>query len=212
MMKIAVAVMVLATSAFGAVGLKLVDSVGAPDVLDVPPPVGGTFSVDVIINASANEQLAGMGFFLKTTQGGSDVSGLLRISTRSLPLQVLDDSLPKLDSAFSNAQVTNNTAAGQFGGTLKPENRYNLGGITRGTEPPDSLWANGEKVMGLTFTVLADITAPTTIQIVRGTWNDPSGDVSYPYNTLGAYNIVPEPVSMMLLAAGAAFFARRRRA
>jgi hypothetical protein len=200
MWKIAIAFMLLATSAFGAVTLTMADPTDADNVVrvtDVQP-----FQVQVLLNVDQGSAATGVTFGVM-----ADVPGL-RLTDRVISHPVLTDPTTALSTLISS---TNNL--------LDPKNKRDVGsGSADGTTPaPQGM---GQLLMTLTFKPDQPLTVTTAnpghISIVglgttaAGVWADPDFSTwPLPINSIA---LTPEPASMLLLAAGAAFFARRRRA
>jgi hypothetical protein len=193
---VAVAMLAMAPATFGAVSLNMVNPVDGTDSIKV---VGTTpFTVNVMLNVGAADLVTGVTFAVST-----DVPGGLRLTDRAISNPVLTDTTTSLSTLVSS---TNNL--------LNPKNGKDIGcGSADGTTPTA---AGSQLLMTLTFTPQQVLPNPAHISIVGvgaanlGVWADPD------FSTWGlpvtSITLTPEPASMLLLAAGAAFFARRRRA
>lgn len=187
-------ILVLAMSplAFGAVSLDW-----PSDVVQVP--AGATsVTLPLTLTITAGEPVTGVTFALS-----SDKPGMLRISDRVI------DSADLPDPTTSNSLLLNATNS-----LLNPKSLKDAGvGAPDGVTPAQGT----QKLMTLTFEI-DPAALPATISIVgvgtaaQGVWADPDFSTwPLPVSTVSLVAI-PEPASMLLLAAGAAFFARRRRA
>lgn len=177
----AVVTMLLASSVFGAVSLGI----------DAPGKVGNTITVDAT-NAAAltitllnPDALNLNGFSLK---GTSSTAGAVTITGRTpLDSVIKDPTVAAVGSKFIESVpdlgLTANAGEGKTAASIP--------------------------VMTLTLQVAAD-KLPQTLTL-WGSWNSADFDEGAIAQTTVTLAPVPEPASMMLIAAGAAFFARRRR-
>lgn len=192
---VAVAMLAMAPAAFGAVTLTM----EAPGTGANTMVVGTTpFTINLMLNVGANDLCTGVTFAV-----GSDAPGQLRLTGREL-----------LNPVLTDPTTANGTLLGAANNLLNPKNGKDIGvGSSDGTTPTA---AGKQLLMTLTFTPAGQLPNPTTLSIVgvgssaKGVWADPDFNTwDLPVTT---FTLTPEPASMLLLAAGAAFFARRRRA
>lgn len=157
------------------------------------PVAGATFSFDVLLNTESSP-VTGFAYMVRTDAEGAGKIQLTSV-VRPAAGSVGWDSW----TVGSPGQRTLTTAvSGQdLGGTVPDAVTPIQAGITNQAT--------------LNFTLLADVPVGTKIYLTDVKWSDPDfndhkmGDASF-------FTITPEPASMLLVAAGAAFFARRRRA
>lgn len=185
MWKIAIASMLLATSAFGAVSLNW----GVDKVV----PQAGVAQLTLSMDIGAGDQVNG---FNGVLSGDKDVK-----VTRATPLPA--------SNFFTGVLVVDTVSDKAVG----PAAKVDLGGINAdgfAAAPSGSM-----KLCDLTVKLDPAVQLPITLTIT-GAYNTPLNPDTFEFQTIQlpatSVTIVPEPASMMLLAAGAAFFARRRRA
>jgi len=185
----------MAPAAFGAVTLTMENPANGTDTM----VVGTTpFTVNLMLNIGAADQCTGVTFAVAT-----DANGLLKLTDRTIS-----------SAALTDPTTANGTLLGAANNTLAPKNGKDIGcGASDGVTPAP---AGKQLLMTLTFTPVGQLPNPAHISIVgvgssaQGVWADPDFNTwALPVTT---FTLTPEPASMLLLAAGAAFFARRRRA
>lgn len=180
----------LASSAFGAVTWST-----TPVGPDIAPNGDGTWTVDVNVNVTGGEKLAGFGLFaVPSLDAGQDVTGKITVNRTNF--------ISIMDPTTSPANLVNKV--------LTPSGP-DLGGTGQDVLNGPFIETNS-RVMTLQF-----IAAPGTTGVVHinftGSWVDANTlDTGVPGIPDLAINLVPEPVSGLLLALGGLFFARRRRA
>jgi hypothetical protein len=181
----------LASVAFGAV------SISTPAT--VPQAADGTWTLDVMISITGNEQIAGFGLLaIPALPGGQDITG--RVT-------VMRTHVHPLFPVFETAEVKSPKALTLTG----PD----LGGVVADVLVGPFLTAEnaGPRLMTLQFTT-PPMTPPTNLPVTlhfQGTWVDATTiDTG---GTLDSVTVLtPEPVSALLVAAGAAgAFGRRNR-
>lgn len=200
MWKIAIAVMILATSTFGAV----VATVPAETTLPALGP-GTTFTIPVtlanggISNPDALAQGAtavwGTSYWIVTDAAGA---GKIQLTGRAF------------NAAAEITDPTTANAAIPLPLTLQATKNAKDLGSTGSVAPLPT----GESLyVTLTFALTGDIQPGTTISLFNASYNEDMGN-NWGFDAGSRLTTVltPEPASMLLLAAGAAFFARRRRA
>jgi len=178
MKKIALVVMLLATSAFAGVNLSI-------DKTEIAIPPGGTGDVTLSF----------------TTDGIATVIGLYAMADQADAVKIV--AFQKLHSSMNEGPAVDPTGMGYFSTDPgAPTGSFGLNG------PASGVTVGGDLIT-LTLETNPDATYPITVTFM-GDWSfvDGVNDFWEPLTL----TITPEPASMLLLAAGAAFFARRRRA
>jgi hypothetical protein len=187
MLKIAaIVIMALASVSFGAV--KLV----APDV--VPAAADGTFAVPLALEITGGEQVLGLSLFGVSSAG----TGTVKVTTlgRVLPTGDTDPGVIISDWTVSQTAIKNKF----IGGAL------DMGGSVADVSDPATWITLGGPLMTLNLQVPVTSQIPLTI-----TWKAAYTNADQnPVAMADAVTLVPEPISALLLAVGAAFFARRR--
>ena len=180
MKKVAIAVMLLATSAFGVVTLSITDG----EVVD------GKVTVTMSANVPAGEVLNNFSIYSNHEDPGMQWLTWTGRTTAPSNVGILD---------FWQANPTGQNLGDKwvdFG--VIPSGGLNYKGP--GTFP----------LCDLTFDVAPDAEFPLIVTLKWGRYS--GGGVFGTEMEPVTFTITPEPASMLLLAAGAAFFARRRRA
>lgn len=216
----AIAVLLVAPSAFGAINLALQNQVPAGGIAP-----GGSFTLDVqMTGATTATPVAGLSIFLveDTSAGFKILDRVLNTNStqnklRDVQTQTLSEACGGDPACIADPiNVGGLTDADLQGlinwgdnGLLHPRNAKDLG-MTK------SAAANQTTDVRLQTLTLQAPQTPGTYLVKLGyitSWNDAAGTVfSFDSLTNASVVVTPEPVSMLLLAAGAAFFARRRRA
>jgi len=184
MWKIVLASMLLATTAFGAVDLTVTPLQATPNAAK---QVVLTISLDITAPSAVN----GIGIYPVT-----DAVNAVKVAGRAATNSVLTDPT---DSA-AVGRILDASGAIDLGFTAA------VGASTAASGPVETLTL--ELMPG------ANPTQQNPILITfYGVWSGPNGTGGGDnLDIFKVVSITPEPASMLLLAAGAAFFARRRRA
>jgi hypothetical protein len=183
MLKIAALVtMALASVSFGAVSLQ------APDMV-VPNP-DGTFSIPIQLNITGGEQVLGLSIFGFSDKGANTV----QVVTRDLPA----DGPGTIIADWTVSQTAIKTK--YIGGSL------DMGGSVADPMDPGTYITAGGPLMTLNLKSPVLTNIPLTVTLKSSYTNADFNPVSMA--DVSVY--VPEPISALLLAVGAAFFARRR--
>lgn len=201
MWKIGIACLLLATSAFGAVGLSVTPAVTVGP-LPALAPVSWTFSVSGLAG------LGGMPLVSYTIKTTSVDAANWKFSSRA-------DLTGGMISDPTYAAPTNKLAT-------------QITDLGYSSAAPDALNVTMDgPLMRYTFTQVTQKTVAQSITFVGSTtlWDNTGGPLGDGYDEFGfpilidgpvfqpaTVSITPEPISMLLLAAGTAFFARRRQA
>ena len=182
MKKVAIAVMLLATSAFGAniVSLSITDGV----------VVDGKVTVTMSANVPAGEVLNNFSIYSNYEDPGMQWLTWTGRTTAPSNVGILDD--------YQAEPRGQNLGADYIDFGMIPDSVLNYTGP--GTFP----------LCDLTFDVAPDAEFPLIVTFKWGRYS--GGGVFGKDMEPVTFTITPEPASMLLLAAGAAFFARRRRA
>jgi|GEM_PF-2502461 len=182
MKKVAIAVMLLATSAFGVVTLSITDGV----------VVDGKVTVTMSANVPDGEVLNNFSIYSNYEDPGMQWLTWTGRTTAPSNVGILD--------FWQHQPEGQNLGAYEvyvdFG--VIPSRGLNYKGP--GTFP----------LCDLTFDVAPDAEFPLIVELWAGSYSGGSASGAELPNV--TFTITPEPASMLLLAAGAAFFARRRRA
>jgi len=202
MWKIAIAVMLLATSAFGAV------SITVNELQQAPKP--GTNEVTFTFHLN-NDGANVAGYTITVADVTTGAKALLKTGTSAAGVrEVLDDQGVLTDPTTANSAITNRLLSaipGDLGFTSFDNTsawKTNSGDLVKYT----FFLPGGAPTAGNNIQVKFNCSA----SLMTGFDGD-----GFPILSSGAVvpticTITPEPASMLLLAAGAAFFARRRRA
>lgn len=190
----AIATLLLAPATFGAVTFNLLGTDGTGK--GVAKVAGDTVQIDVNLDLSADQvAVGGITFFLQ-----ADKPNIIAISGRTIKSAILTDP------TTTTATLTNAANA-----PLAPQNARDIG--TTSSDPEVGITAD-ETTMTLTLKLLADLPKEgLTISAAKVFASTTGEDAEQFRGVVGsAFQIVPEPMSALLVAAGAAFFARRRKA
>jgi hypothetical protein len=199
MWKIAVAVMLLATSAFGAVTITLTDADGDSEG-KVDPGVPSMVAVDVNVDVGT-DVVDGIGLYLASDTPGVRIAERVITGTK-LTFKTYDDAdVYAMDMLFNPADTSN----------LKDV------GVGQANANAHLLAADPGKIMTLTFAIPA-LPAGTLVKIASpyalwapGTagWFAHRGDGTTIEGSPISYSVVvtPDAAIMLLMAAGAVFFA-----
>jgi len=199
---VTIAVMLAAPAVFAAPTLQLSPSPAtvSPQVTSIPvqPGVPFTLNVNLLMGPTDVVPVTQVSFAVYTDAP----AGMIRLTDRVILSNVLTDPTTANATLLSSA----NSA-------LSPKNAKDAGltSFDGATGVPASA-----TLETLTFTISGPIPNPSVLKIVgagsfvNGTWGDAEFNSFDLQQT--SITLAPEPASMLLLAAGAAFFARRRRA
>jgi len=176
--------MLLATSVFGATQLNINDRAALPN--DVSPDAAGVFTLTFSLVNPSQFQLAGYSLAPTSASAGA-VTLVTRTNTN---LQITDPT--STQGAVQN-KLVDTLMATDLGYTGDFDTKFDA--------------SANIPLMVLTVKLAAGATVPQPLSFKIIAY-----DLGFNSETSTAsVNLVPEPASMMLLAAGAAFFARRRR-
>lgn len=198
MKKVALVVMLLATAAFAAPSISITAADGTSSAVVAK---GDTIELNLNLINPDQTPVYAADVFLKVNNPGA-----LTVTGRAI------GNIPELNGFMTSSAQYRGDAVTAVGGILDPINPkdagvYNLIGEEQAT-------ASGI-LAKYTFQVMSDTQYPIEIQLFAPVklW-DLDGVLAVGSNAVGStlFTITPEPASMLLLAAGAAFFARRRRA